>query len=594
MQRQKKIVAIFAAGLFFAMMGGIFARDNRIEKSIPENKIFETSPKTALPEAVSFISPHHLVARKLIENIFQKTAQINKNHEIKKIVLISPNHNNIGRGWAVLADNDWEIEGGKIDADKKMIRTLAEEADIFSLDNEAFEQEHGIKNLLPFAKKYFPQAEITPIMLRDGLSSSKAEKIANLLADNSDSGTVVILSADFSHYIGQTASEMHDQISLDSINNFNYKKISRIDIDCRGGLEILLRYSEKLGRRKFNFLEKSSSSEIYGRDFGSENTSYLTGYFSQGKGELSFGAASFMFFGDLMLDRGMRPLLKNKGVDWPTKKIHRLFWGQDFNVANLESAVTSNPSVSINSRAKEKEHFSFTSDPETTASFLKSNHINILSLANNHTDDFGEIGAQETENYLREASVDYFGSPLKKDAYLVKEINNKKIAFIAYNRFGGAGEESVAKSIKKAKSENDLVVLMAHWGTEYAFLPDEKQIFLARQFIDAGADLIIGSHPHVVQPVEIYKNKAVFYSLGNFVFDQNFSEEVKIRLALGIIYADNKLSFYLIPLYLERNGQLAIMQEEKRKNFLEKIAGSSKIDISVKNSIIKGNLQLFN
>ena len=122
--------------------------------------------------------------------------------------------------------------------------------------------------------------------------------------------------------------------------------------------------------------------------------------------------------------------------------------------------------------------------------------------------------------------------------------------------------------IADVKKEHDLVFLNVHWGEEYNTLPTARQKNLAHKFIDAGADLIIGHHPHVTQPMEIYKEKPIFYSLGNFIFDQSSPEEVKIGLSVGIIASGNKITLYLLPFHTNA-GRPSLLGNKENEIFLE-------------------------
>lgn len=229
MKKSRKIIlaaaislVILGIGIFFSLKAGRFQKSEKISVKIPQE-----SPSLKL-EAVSFITPHHLAAEELIDGIFKKAAEINKKARVERIVLLSPNHENISRGWAIVAEKDWMTKGDLVEADKKAIALLREKKSLFALDNEAFEKEHGISNLLPYVKKHFPSAKIVPIMIRDGLPQKKAEEILEVFAQNFETGTMVILSADFSHYIGQTAGRMHDQESLRAIESFDYEKMQKL------------------------------------------------------------------------------------------------------------------------------------------------------------------------------------------------------------------------------------------------------------------------------------------------------------------------------------------------------------------------------
>ena len=112
------------------------------------------------------------------------------------------------------------------------------------------------------------------------------------------------------------------------------------------------------------------------------------------------------------------------------------------------------------------------------------------------------------------------------------------------------------------------VGIFVHWGSEYTHVPSDRQRSLARAFIDAGADLVIGAHPHVVQPVEIYNGKVIFYSLGNFVFDQNFSFATMHGLMIEVDWEKDRTSFGLIPVNIQK-GQVTIAGSEERATILE-------------------------
>jgi poly-gamma-glutamate synthesis protein (capsule biosynthesis protein) len=126
---------------------------------------------------------------------------------------------------------------------------------------------------------------------------------------------------------------------------------------------------------------------------------------------------------------------------------------------------------------------------------------------------------------------------------------------------------------------------------EYEHQFNTTQQELAHQIIDAGADIIIGHHPHVVQGMEIYKNKPIFYSLGNFVFDQYFSEDTQQELGVGIHYEQGNYQIYLFPI-LSTGSQLSLMKAGERDVFLNKFIDWSEIDESYKNQIKQGRIIL--
>lgn len=266
---------------------------------------------------------------------------------------------------------------------------------------------------------------------------------------------------------------------------------------------------------------------------------------------------SVLFLGDLMFDRSIRQFAEKKGNDFIFEKIGDFLKNSDLVVANLEGPITDNVSKSINTKPEEKDHFYFTFDSGLAGTLAKHN-IKLVNFGNNHILNFGTSGLEQTKKYLTENRVDYFGDLKNLDKnYFVKEINGMKIGFVGYNQFGGKGAEEINRNIEIIRNTVDIILVYTHWGKEYEKTPSDSIKNLAHSFIDAGADLVIGSHPHVVQNVEEYKGKKIYYSLGNFIFDQYFSAETMKGLAVKVrINPENKsLKFQEIPLAMDKNGQ---------------------------------------
>ena len=204
------------------------------------------------------------------------------------------------------------------------------------------------------------------------------------------------------------------------------------------------------------------------------------------------------------------------------------------------------------------DNYYFTFDPSVAKTIFNEN-IRLVDLGNNHILNFGDAGLQSTEKYLSQVDVDYFGAPNGQRS-IIKNINVIKIGFVSYNEF--YGDESTEQSealaeIKKVKTQADVVVVFCHWGIEYNMTATDDQKSLGHKFIDAGADLVIGSHPHVIEPMEEYNGKRIYYSLGNFVFDQYFDENV--RNGLGVVVSIDKntkaMTFSEKHFYLSDGGQ---------------------------------------
>lgn len=242
-----------------------------------------------------------------------------------------------------------------------------------------------------------------------------------------------------------------------------------------------------------------------------------------------------IFAGDIMLDRGVEQMIKTNGknYDFPFSKIKKDL-DADIVFANLESMI-SDKGRNIGSI------YSFRADPEAIDG-LKNSGFDIVSLANNHAFDYDREAFEDTMNRLTDAGIAYTGAGFnKEEAHSAKiiELDDFKVGFLGYTEFlypysfatedrSGITElsqENLKRDIVKAKNEVDFLVITFHCGDEYQPEPNQNQTIWSGLAIDYGADMIIGHHPHVTQPIKKYNDKYIAYSLGNFVFDQYFSEE---------------------------------------------------------------------
>lgn len=243
------------------------------------------------------------------------------------------------------------------------------------------------------------------------------------------------------------------------------------------------------------------------------------------------------FTGDIMLNRGVEKFINSYGngdYNFPFLNVHEKLQKYDLLFGNLEGPI-SNKGENVGSI------YSFRMNPKA-AEAIKYAGFDAVSVANNHIGDWGIKALSDTLTRLKNSGIIYVGGGFnKKEAYSPKiiEIKGMKIAFLGFSEFGKnyleayedtpgiafAYEEEIAKNIYKARKSADIVIATFHFGTEYQKKPNDYQIKLSKIAADAGADLIIGHHPHVIQPVEKYNNSYIAYSLGNFVFDQNFSKD---------------------------------------------------------------------
>lgn len=248
----------------------------------------------------------------------------------------------------------------------------------------------------------------------------------------------------------------------------------------------------------------------------------------------SLPSLSLLFTGDVMLDRHVRLKVQTDGYDsLLSDELKQLLQQHDLVVVNLEGPITDQSSVSLGTEPGDSANFIFTFDPQA-ANFLADHNLRLANLGNNHISNFGEAGIISTLNYLHQAGVEHFGwvataTELEEynQEYLALELKDFLLGLVNFNQFSNQSFESALEAVRLMRDKVEYLIVFTHWGEEY--VPEPNQIIKnqAHLLVDAGADLVIGTHPHVIQPWEDYQGARIYYSLGNFIFDQYFSPEVK-------------------------------------------------------------------
>jgi poly-gamma-glutamate synthesis protein (capsule biosynthesis protein) len=271
---------------------------------------------------------------------------------------------------------------------------------------------------------------------------------------------------------------------------------------------------------------------------------------------------SIMAVGDVMLGRSVNTrMLRYQDDSWPFEQLDDLLRSADISLGNLENPLISNCLPT-------DEGMIFCGRVEAARAIADSG-FDGMSLANNHMMNYGTKGIEETKEELGKNGLRAIGEGDPQ----VLEINGVRVGVASYDDVSKRVEvEIIQDEVEELKASVDVVVVLIHWGVEYVDEPTERQQELGKVMIDAGVDIVFGSHPHWTQPVEKYGNGLIFYSLGNLVFDQMWSEEtrrgeiarVEIRLlplADGSTYELKGIDYTLIPVLIEDYGQPQIIDE---------------------------------
>ena len=288
--------------------------------------------------------------------------------------------------------------------------------------------------------------------------------------------------------------------------------------------------------------------------------------------------------GDIAFSERIERYFKRASYDYPFKGVKSFLSSGDLIFGNLESPIT-------DASIKNESHYSkLTDDPilgkrvylkssSWTVKSLKAAGFNVLSIANNHILDYGCRGLRDTIEALTKAGILHVGAGLNLSLSrrpAIFTLGQRKIGFLAYSYTYEATKNScgctplwrfiVKQDVKSLRDKVDIVVVSCHYGKEFSFTPSKFQRSISHFAIDCGADIVLGHHPHVIQPIEIYKGKIIMYSLGNFLFDYNLygiplPEDLLFHTRLSVIvkitiHGDNDLTYDLLPIYLDENFQL--------------------------------------
>lgn len=289
--------------------------------------------------------------------------------------------------------------------------------------------------------------------------------------------------------------------------------------------------------------------------------------------------------GDIMLSRYVRAILEREGADYPYAEIRGIASRADVAFANLENPVGTGTPIPFSG-------FRFRAEPETLGG-LKEAGFDVLSIANNHMSDNGRAGVALTAQFLKEAGFAFAGAGENEAAArapAVLDVQGQTVGFLAYgeSRFANqvhfAGEKlagialadpvHMKEDVAQARRTGaEVVIISLHAGTEYRETPDSYQRSLLDAAADAGADIVLGHHPHVIQPLEKRGESWIISSLGNLVFDQMWGEHVRRGMMLQFRFAGTDVrEIEAIPIQIHDYAQARVADGEPRDLALESLA----------------------
>lgn len=258
---------------------------------------------------------------------------------------------------------------------------------------------------------------------------------------------------------------------------------------------------------------------------------------------------------------------RRNNFKWPFEKTAEMLRSADLTLVNLESPLLKKCPLT-------NEGMVFCGSEKNIEGLIFAG-VDIANLANNHSANYGEEGLIDTVELLRNNNIQGSGT----GSLVTKNVKSLEFGFLGYNDLEQSQNEisqvykdKIISDITEAKKQVKVVVVSFHWGVEYTSLPTRRQQDLAYLAINSGADLVIGNHPHWVQPIEIYKNKIIVYAHGNFIFDQMWSKKTEEGVVGKYTFYDNKvIDVEFLPIKIEDYGQPYFLEGNYKKQILNEM-----------------------
>jgi hypothetical protein len=287
--------------------------------------------------------------------------------------------------------------------------------------------------------------------------------------------------------------------------------------------------------------------------------------------------------GDMIFDRRVKSLIAAQGGGAPLSNVAARLRRADVTVGNLESNLSNSGTPAAG------KDVTFRGDPDGIAG-LEASGFDFLSLANNHVLDYGTPSLKDTLAALDEAGIAHAGAGMDRAAAWKPAVVKRRgatIAFLSFSQILPAGfvatgsraglapgrgnPDAVASAIRDAKARYDYVIVSFHWGVEYEDYANGEQVRDARRAIDAGADMVLSHHPHVIQGVELYKNRLIAYSLGDFVFDHYSRKTGESFILDAKLGPDGVSDVVAVPTYLNGSGAPSVVTGSEAATILRRL-----------------------
>ena len=510
------------------------------------------------------VVPHHNTAAVLISGFFAEVAARGDCYEL--VIILAPNHEG-DLANVILSYRDWDIGSGVLTCRDFVSSLMAAEGINTAVSHSHMELDHSASILIPYIYHYLPGVPVAPVLLNRILSFNETLELFYWLNDwiaSSGKNVLLVASIDFSHFLSVQQSREFDRITKEAILSNDLRQIHMMNyhhLDSAAAMIIFLMYLQELGLAP-EIVAHTDASEFLG-PWLDETTSYMVIAGVMPPAADDTVQVRLTFTGDIMLHQAQMDAAFKTGqhdFDRSFSAVRPFLQEADLTIGNLETVLAGH-FMDDNSGI-----FPLFSAPDEFGRALKNAGFDLLSTANNHALDQGVEGLLRNLDFLQEIGIDSFGtyrSIQERDTVLVREVQGIRFAFLSYTfstngRPVPAGREYLVNiinenliraDIARARQLADFVIVMPHMGYEYEPVVRESIQNWAMMMLEAGADIVVAGHPHVVQPmgfVDIVDSATgdvrrgfVAYCLGNFISSQR-----KPHTDAGV----------MLNLYFERTG----------------------------------------
>lgn len=287
--------------------------------------------------------------------------------------------------------------------------------------------------------------------------------------------------------------------------------------------------------------------------------------------------------GDMVFDGAVKDLISSSGGDAPLADVSDDLSGADVTIGSLESQLSSR------GEADATQTITYQGDPKAIEGLTKAG-FDFVSLANDHVMDYGSSALEDSINSLNEAAIGHAGAGMTRTGAwrpATFESNGVRVAYLAFGHVtppgyiagprkpgmasGKSDLPKIEKAIRDAKASNDYVIVSFHWGEQYVEQPADAEIEKAHAAVDAGADMVLATHPRVIQGVEFYKKRLIAYSLGDFVFDHTLRKTGESFILHASLGPDGVTGANARPIYIGDQGKPGIVTGSDATAILEQL-----------------------